>query len=116
MLLDVPVRWGRWPMIATGHLLITDQRIVRSPSNFWREKPSEIRTNDLTQIQRREQSGIGSLFNIDGDYIDLIGGASRFRVSPTPGWSWMGGFSVATLERDIRDALDRGGQTVVKPG
>jgi hypothetical protein len=111
MLLDVPVRWNLWPIVSMGHLFITDRRIVRSPSSFGidRSDPSEIRTNDLVRVERYKPSGVSSWFSSEGDNIDLVGGSSMFRVRPTLSPSWMGGYSVDALERDVRDALDRGG-------
>lgn len=118
MLLDVPVRWDRWPAVTMGHLLVTDRRVVRSPFNFGMSKPrpSEILTNDLARVDRYKSSGIGSWFFNEGDNIDLVGDASTLRVRPTPGPWWMGGYSVEALERDILDALRRGGWNARKAG
>jgi hypothetical protein len=112
MLLDVPVRWNNFPVAMMGHLLVTDCRIVRSPFGFGisKTKPSEIQMKDLARVERyKAPSGILSWFTNEGDNIDIVGGSSTLRVRPTPGPWWMGGYSVDALERDIRDALDRGG-------
>lgn len=115
MLLDVPIRWNNWPMFRMGHLLVTSRRIVRSPSYSVRDERSEIRLNDLVRIESyKSPPGIAAWFS-EGGSIDLVGDSSSLRVRPTPGFSWMGGYSVHALERDIRDALDRGGWKSQEP-